>query len=176
MAVLAHEEAAKDKIIGYLGLCALQGRSLRRAWREYFESHGHKTRVTIEAVRMIQARAEGPDDKVFADGLVTARERATYVDCVQGPERWATPDALVDRGGALDILRAARQAFIGPLAPALVVRAFAAAQARDAGETPTTRAWRDWSETAEARELSDLAASEARDFVAEVDAIFARLV
>src|SRR5437870_17767 len=115
MAILAHEEKSKEFAVGIVAAGPQVPPSLARElspWKD-FAHHVRKNATTLELARM---------DEGMAESYVRCRERCTYVDCVQGSERWSLPDAVLDREKALALLRQIRGALQRILSAAQVTR------------------------------------------------------
>lgn len=189
MAILAHEEAAKPLTLGMIGAEPLpphltsdsewsRARILKMLWRD-FEDHSRKNADSIRllARRTPETTAEERDqDEELAESFVRIRERCTYVDCVQGPERWSMPDLVLDESDGVLFLGLVRRR-IGTIPTAAgLARAQADNQWSAAwGPPECIKALREWSETPEAQELSDTDLAETTQWVEEVDAVLTRL-
>jgi AbiV family abortive infection protein len=165
MAILAHEEKSKSFTVGVIASELQVPPSLFSPWKD-FSHHAHKNATTLELARM---------DEGMAESYVRCRERCTYVDCVQGPERWSLPEAVLGREEALVLLRTIRKALQRILTATQLARLQGANEiAADVCSPEALRALREWSETEEAAELSRLDLEEQREWNAETHTALVR--
>lgn len=191
MTILALEEAAKPLIIGPIGILlpvppliaiSEEGKRLpARMWRA-FEDHEHKNKMTLdmhlrvgEFPPAVREALEAIGQQAAAETNVRMRERATYVDCVQGAERWSVPDAVIDGGFALDLMRAARKSLGRIPTPAQVVNGCRKSDL--ASQVPRDRleSFRLWAESREAERLSETDIAEQREWIGAADAALTRI-
>lgn len=190
MTILANEEGGKTLAISLAGVCerelpptdAHQAWSpLRQSWRD-FKDHDGKNEATLGLHSLVgdfppEAR-EGLaaiDVGSVAAGYGTMRERATYVDCVQGAERWSLPEAIVDGEAALTMLQATRKALGRIITPATAAEVVAKAESVVPLSSHERRqAMLDWSASAEAAELSKIDLAEVMEWSKQMDAALAR--
>jgi AbiV family abortive infection protein len=192
-AILAHEEAAKHLAIGFasvidfspspmsvLGNPKLRKQLVRAVWKE-FESHTHKNRATLDLHRIagdfkpeVRSTLEA-SARDMADTYVALRGRGTYVDSVHGPERWSTPDKVIDRELATTMMVSIRRS-MQRIVTAAQIAGSHAARATTAGlDAHRAAALKDWAESAEAEQLSQLDRAEQAAWIHDVDEIFTRL-
>jgi AbiV family abortive infection protein len=185
LAILAQEEAAKPQTIGYISTKPTSSALVdewRRLWRD-FEDHAKKNLVTLELHRLlgnfpsdVREELENVDTKDEAESYVRLRERCTYVDCVQGEERWSLPEAVLDREAVLVFFQAIRKALQRIYTAEQVTRLHGTSEAAALVCSPEAlQALREWSGTKEAAELSRLDLEEQSEWNAETGAALTRL-
>jgi AbiV family abortive infection protein len=187
MAILAHEEVAKQLTLGLLvteprpsplipGRWSRE-RVMTQLWAD-FENHTGKNATSLRLLEIVQKRApDAKRRKDMADTLVRLRERSTYLDCVQGRERWSLPEVVVTRQEAVLFMRFVRKAIGYIMLPGETAGAHARNEwAARMCSPERLDALRAWSETAEAAELSQLDADEHQRWVVETDAALAQVM
>ena len=190
MALQAHEEAAKPITIGMLTTDPAPSplapnppsrHEIRRHnWSE-FRSHERKHLATEKLSLMgVSADVREVLDRVpandLAESLALIRERCTFVDSVQGPERWTTPEATASRDFALLLLRWVRRSVGRIMMPAELAASLATVEMAERMCSPERLAEvLAWSKTDEARELSRLDLDEQTEWIRETDAALAGL-
>jgi AbiV family abortive infection protein len=186
MAILAQEEASKDITIGMISATrelraphllelVLPARNFPKRLWERFTQHKRKNAATLSLYRIVGDRRDTLSKEEISDlaeSYVRLRERCTYLDCVEGPQRWSVPETLLGRDQAVTILRGIRTVIGRIPTPAQI-----------AGTHPTEpqalvallnqrrlAALREWAESTEAADLSTKDLEEARDWATSVDA------
>lgn len=108
-AVLAQEEFGKAVNMGFHAVIDEEG-GQKQLWKRAYESHRQKNFHSL-TVGIVTGHLRIADNAQSSDPVQDAareylrvRERATYVDCVSGPECWSLPSVAFGRSDSLATL------------------------------------------------------------------------
>jgi AbiV family abortive infection protein len=106
MVILAQEEFGKAVSLGIFAVIE-DPQKCRKLWKAVYEDHKQKS-VQSLLVGVVTGRLRGAEEVAMPLGKRATefrliRERATYVDCVVGPEAWSLPAAVIGRGESMEL-------------------------------------------------------------------------